>query len=31
LMLGLGGLSGAAILGTAPWRRWADRRKKAKS
>jgi ABC-type phosphate transport system substrate-binding protein len=31
LMLGLGGLSGAAILGTAPWRRWPDRRKKAKS
>ena len=31
LMLGLGGLSGAAILGTAPWRRWAGRRKKAKS
>jgi ABC-type phosphate transport system substrate-binding protein len=31
LMLGLGGLSGAAILGTAPWRRLSERRKKAKS
>ena len=30
LMLGLGGLSGAAILGTAPWRRWLERRRKAK-
>lgn len=28
LMLGLGGLSGAALLGAAPWRRWFDRRKK---
>lgn len=31
LMLGLGGLSGAAILGTAPWRRWIGRRKKNES
>lgn len=31
LMLGLGGLSGAAILGTAPWRRWLRRREKGES
>ncbi len=30
LMLGLGGLSGAALLGAAPWRRWFDRRKKVR-
>lgn len=28
LMWGVGGLSGAALLGTAPWRRWMDRRRK---
>jgi len=31
LMLGLGGLSGAVILGTAPWRKLGSRRKKVVS
>jgi ABC-type phosphate transport system substrate-binding protein len=31
LLLGLGGLSGAAILGTAPWRKLSIRRKKVVS
>lgn len=31
LMLGLGGLSGAALLGTAPWRRWLERRRKVRT
>jgi hypothetical protein len=31
LMLGLGGLSGAVILGTAPWRKLGTRRKKVVS
>jgi hypothetical protein len=31
LMLGLGGLSGAVILGTAPWRKLGERRRKVVS
>jgi hypothetical protein len=31
LMLGLGGLSGAVILGTAPWRKLSTRRRKVVS
>jgi len=31
LMLGLGGLSGAVILGTAPWRKLGTRRRKVVS
>jgi hypothetical protein len=30
-LLGLGGLSGAFILGTAPWRKLGSRRKKVVS